>query len=73
MLVYISNKLSGPLKKKEMINNSKVPRGFLRNFGKFRGKHLCQSLFFNKFSGQRQKNQSKKLIFLFTFPYHNLA
>ena len=23
-------------------------KGFLRNFAKFTGKHLCQSLFFNK-------------------------
>ena len=23
-------------------------KGFLRNFAKFSGKHLCQSLFFNK-------------------------
>ena len=27
------------------------PRGFLRNFAKFTGKHLCQSLFFNKVVG----------------------
>ena len=25
--------------------------GFLRNFAKFTGKHLCQSLFFNKVAG----------------------
>ena len=25
----------------------------LRNFAKFTGKHLCQSLFFNKFAGLR--------------------
>ena len=25
-----------------------VKKGFLRNFSKFTGKHLCQSLFFNK-------------------------
>ena len=25
-----------------------VRKGFLRNFAKFTGKHLCQSLFFNK-------------------------
>ena len=28
-------------------------KGVLRNFGKFTGKHLCQSLFFNKFAGGR--------------------
>ena len=26
-------------------------KGVLRNFAKFRGKHLCQSLFFNKAAG----------------------
>ena len=26
-------------------------KGVLRNFVKFTGKHLCQSLFFNKFAG----------------------
>ena len=26
-------------------------RGVLRNFAKFTGKHLCQSLFFNKVAG----------------------
>ena len=26
-------------------------KGALRNFAKFTGKHLCQSLFFNKFAG----------------------
>ena len=28
-----------------------VKKGVLRNFGKFTGKHLCQSLFFNKVAG----------------------
>ena len=28
-----------------------VRRGVLRNFAKFTGKHLCQSLFFNKVTG----------------------
>ena len=28
-----------------------VTRGVLRNFAKFTGKHLCQSLFFNKVAG----------------------
>ena len=26
-------------------------KGILRNFAKFTGKHLCQSLFFNKVAG----------------------
>ena len=28
-----------------------VKKGVLRNFAKFTGKHLCQSLFFNKVAG----------------------
>ena len=28
-----------------------VKRGVLRNFAKFTGKHLCQSLYFNKVAG----------------------
>ena len=28
-----------------------VRKGVLRNFAKFTGKHLCQSLFFNKVAG----------------------
>ena len=31
-------------------------KGVLRNFTKFTGKHLCQSLFFNKVAGQISKN-----------------
>ena len=30
-------------------------KGVLKNFTKFRGKHLCQSLFFNKLAGLRPK------------------
>ena len=30
-----------------------VLKGVLRNFTKFTGKHLCQSLFFNKVAGMR--------------------
>ena len=31
-----------------------VRKGVLTNFAKFTGKHLCQSLFFNKVAGLRQ-------------------
>ena len=30
-----------------------MKKGVLRNFAKFTGKHLCQSLFFNKVAGLR--------------------
>ena len=35
-------------------------KGVIRNFAKFTGKHLCQSLFFNKVSGLRPANLSKR-------------
>ena len=31
-------------------------KGVLRNFSKFTGKHLCQSLFFNKVTGRLYNN-----------------
>ena len=41
-------------------------KGVLRNFAKFTGKHLCQSLFFNKVAGLadflRTKNTSGQLL-----------
>ena len=35
---------------------------FLRNFAKFAGKHLCQSLFFNKVVGRRPATLLKKRL-----------
>ena len=35
-------------------------KGILRNFAKFTGKHLCQSLFFNKVAGNQACNIIKK-------------
>ena len=35
-------------------------KGVLRNFAKFRGKHLCQSLFLNKVAGLRPATLLKK-------------
>ena len=45
-----------------------VRKGFLRNFKKFTGKHLCQGLFFNKVAGLRPVNFVK---FLRTAFSHN--
>ena len=36
-------------------------KGVLRNFTKFTGKHLCQSLFFNKVAGLRPQELSLEL------------
>ena len=37
-----------------------IKKGVLRNFAKFTGKHLCQSLFFNKVAGLRPATLLKK-------------
>ena len=37
-------------------------KGVLRNFAKFTGKHLCQSLFFNKVEGLRPATLLKKRL-----------
>ena len=45
-----------------------VKRVFLRNFAKFTGKHLCQSLFFNKITGLRTATLLKKRLLHRCFP-----
>ena len=35
-------------------------KGVLKNFAKFTGKHLCQSLFFNNVSAMRSANLLEK-------------
>ena len=39
-----------------------VRKGVLRNFAKFTGKHLCQSLFFNKVAGLSSATLLKKRL-----------
>ena len=43
-------------------------KGVLRNFAKSTGKHLCQSLFFNKAAGLRPVTLLKKRLWLRCFP-----
>ena len=38
-----------------MDSHSNIRQGVLRNFAKFTGKHLCQSLFFNKVAGLKKE------------------
>ena len=47
-------------------------KGVLRNFAKFTGKYLCQSLFFNKVAGLRSATLFKKRLWHRCFPL-NLA
>ena len=54
-------------------SRSSIPEVFckkcvLRNFAKFTGKHLCQSLFFNKVSGVRPAILLKKRLWHRCFP-----
>ena len=43
-------------------------KGVLRNFANFAGKHLCQSLFFNKAAGLRPATLLKKRLWHRCFP-----
>ena len=45
-----------------------VRKGILRNFAKFTGKHLCQSLFFNKVAGLSPATLLKKRLWHRCFP-----
>ena len=45
-----------------------VRKGVLRNFAKFTGKHLCQSLFLNKVAGLRPAILLKKRLWHRCFP-----
>ena len=40
-----------------------VTKGFLRNFANFTGKHLCQSLFFNKIACNFIKKETLAQVF----------
>ena len=39
-------------------------KGVLRNITNFTGKHLCQSLFFNKVAGLRPKKMTDDYVYL---------
>ena len=45
-----------------------MKKGVLRNFTKFKGKHLCQSLFFDKLAGLRPATLLKKKLWHRCFP-----
>ena len=45
-----------------------IKTGVLRNFAKFKGKHLCQRLFFNKNAGLRPATIIKKRLWHRCFP-----
>ena len=43
-----------------VVRRCSIKRGVLRNFAEFTGKHLCQSLFFNKVVGIRPASLLRK-------------
>ena len=45
-----------------------IRKGIFRNFAKFTGKHLCQSIFFNKVAGLRPATLLKKRLWHRCFP-----
>ena len=56
------------LTSKASTSRCSIKKSVLKNFKKFMGKHLCQSLFFNKFAGLRTANLLKKRLWLRYFP-----
>ena len=50
-----------------VVQRCSVKKGVLRNFTKFTGKHLCQSLFFNKVAGLRPATLSKRRLWAQVF------
>ena len=47
---------------------SEAAKGIFRTFAKFRGKHLCQSIFFNNVAGLRSATLLKKRPWYWCFP-----
>ena len=48
----LNNTIWGMTRFRSIHQRCSVKKGILRNFAKFTGKHLCQSLFFNKVAGE---------------------
>ena len=64
-----------PISKKKCFTNNRsshqrcsMKKGVLKNFTKFTGKHLCQSLFYNKFAGLSPATLIKKRLWHRCFP-----
>ena len=80
LLIFLNIKMSARSNKIELseefmvMSNKEQPlemfckKYFLRNFAEFTGKHLCQSLFFNKVSSLRSGTLIKKRVWHWCFP-----
>ena len=65
MILHQSNVLILSRNSRQMCS---VRKGILRNFTKFTGKHLCQSIFLNKVAGVRPATLLKKRLWHRCFP-----
>ena len=68
----VQSKLTNDVKETDRSSRPEVfcKKGVLRNFAKFTGKHLCQSLFFNKVAGLRPSTLLKKRLWHRCFPFN---
>ena len=68
----VQSKLTNDVKETDRSSRPEVfcKKGVLRNFAKFTGKHLCQSLFFNKVAGLRPSTLLKKRLWYRCFPFN---
>ena len=57
----------------ETTHRCSVRKGALRNFSKFTGKHLCQSLFFNKVADLAWKFKKETLAQLFSCEFCEIS
>ena len=64
----VSYSKEAPAQVRSCHQSCSIIKGVLRNFTKFTGKHLCQSLFFNKDTGLRSATLFKKSLWRRCFP-----
>ena len=62
--MYVTSILQEDCQTKMQPSEVFCKKGVLRNFAKFIGKHLCQSLFFNKVPRENNKNNKNNFTFL---------
>ena len=73
MIICLSNFFQGKYDKmmtsiRSSYRRCSIKNGVLKNFTKFTGKHLCQSLFFNKVADLRPATLLKRRLYHRYFP-----
>ena len=61
--MYVTSILQEDCQTKMQPSEVFCKKGVLRNFAKFIGKHMCQSLFFNKVHRENNKNNKNNFTF----------